>query len=556
MLDSKSRFVSSSLRQFAASLALSPLLLYAEPRVTETTVLGPLTGAQATLHPDNLIPQPVAYMGTDLGWSYEHQGQLQFLFGDTAGDSAETPIEVTSGGTYDDSFGSIDLSQWSQPESFTRENIPLIKLGQNPGSNQLAAINPGKPMELFKTPLGGFSNGESEFGVFFTYKPMGCVTDADCVNGASCDIGLGYYGPAYTDPAGLTWACVEGDSEQCMAETMVDDEGAPVEGSGFCVDRSSTIYSDTPQGRRAALSVELLIGRRDPATPKLYNNEWVWQTSKFMNSAFRTVQAFEPPGNVPDGFVEELGPAMHPGEHSKVFIWGRPHFVGVGAKGRHVGQYFAFVALPGAEPIDWQPMYFAGLDEQGQPRFSPKEADAVPLDQDAGSAGVQPNNTYDVVDQVSVAWVPQFAKWIEFYGGGLITRPLEPILPNCGVLELFTGPECLLVEIGNGAIHMRSADHPWGPWSLPQDVIEAGDPAVPEGQYGPGGMLYHPKCGGPDCAPHSTRPELKDVEYGWFYAANIIEQWTRPAGSGVDIMWNASTWDPYRVILLRTHIEP
>jgi len=49
---------------------------------------------------------------------------------------------------------------------------------------------------------------------------------------------------------------------------------------------------------------------------------------------------------------------------------------------------------------------------------------------------------------------------------------------------------------------------------------------------------------------------LKDVEYGWFYAANIIEQWTRPAGDGVDIIWNASTWDPYRVILLRTHIEP
>lgn len=247
---------------------------------------------------------------------------------------------------------------------------------------------------------------------------------------------------------------------------------------------------------------------------------------------------------------------MQPGDHSKVFIWGQPHFVGVGAKGRYVGQYFAFVALPGEKPIEWRPMYFAGLDDQGQPRFSPREADAVPLDQDVSQPGVQQNNQYDIVDQVSVAWVPQLAKWIGFYGGGMITRPLEPAFPNCGVLELFTGPECKLVEIGNGAIRMRSADHPWGPWTLSQDLIEAGDLAVPEGQYGPGGMLYHPKCSGPDCAPHSTRPELVDVEYGWFYAANIIEQWIRPAGNGVDIIWNASTWDPYRVILLRTHIEP
>jgi len=540
----------------ALTSALIPLLALAEPRATETTVIGPFTGAQATLHPDNITPNRVAYMGTDLGWTYEHQGQLQILFGDTAGDSAETPIEASSGGTYDDAFGSIDLAQWNLPEAFTRQNTPLIKLGQNPGTNELAAINPGKPMELFKTPVGGFSNGHSEFGVFFTYKPMGCRVDADCVNGASCDTGLGYFGPAYTDPAGLTWACIDGDTAQCIAATMTDEAGAPVPDSGFCVDRLSTIYTDTPLGRRAALSVELLMARRDPQLPKHYHTEWVWHTNKFMNPAFRTVQAFEPPGQTPEGFVADLGPAKQPGEHSKVFIWGRPHFVGVAVKGRHVGEYFAYAALPGSAAIDWRPMYFAGLDEKGQPRFSPREADAVPLDQDSSQPGVQANDVYDIVDQVSVAWVPQLAKWIQFYGGGMITRPLEPVLPNCGVLELFTGPECKLVEIGNGAIRMRSADLPWGPWTPPQDVIVAGDPAVPEGQYGPGGMLYQPKCEGPTCAPHSTSPELAGVEYGWFYAANIIEQWTRPAGKGVDIIWNASTWDPYRVILLRTHIEP
>jgi len=43
--------------------------------------------------------------------------------------------------------------------------------------------------------------------------------------------------------------------------------------------------------------------------------------------------------------------------------------------------------------------------------------------------------------------------------------------------------------------------------------------------------------------------------YGWFYGANIIKQWIVPAGDGADLVWNASTWDPYRVILLRTHIS-
>ena len=537
-------------------VVLTPILALAEPHATETTVIGPLTGAQAALHPDNVLPHRVAYMGTDLGWTYEHGGQLQIIFGDTAADSAETPIEASTGETYDDAFGSIDLAQWNHPDSFTRESMPLIRLGQNPGTTEVAAINPGKPMELFKTPVAGFSNGSAEFGVFFTYKPMGCSTDADCVNGASCDTGLGYFGPHHTDPAGITWACVDGSAEQCIADTLKDAEGAPIPGSGFCVDRSSTMYTDTPLGRRAALSVELLIGRRDSDNPKLYQTESVWQTSKFMNPAFRTVQAFEPPGSEPDGFVADFGPAMQPNEHSKVFIWGNPHFVGVGVKGRHLGQYFAYVALPGDAPVEWQPMYFAGPDEQGHARFSPREAEAVPMDLDSTQPGTQPNNIHDIVDQVSVAWVPQLSRWIQFYGGGMITRPLEPNLPNCGVLELFTGLECKLVEIGNGAMRMRSAERPWGPWTPPEDLIAAGDPAVPEGQYGPGGMLYHPQCKDPTCAPHSTRPELAEVEYGWFYAANIIEQWTRPAGTGVDIIWNASTWDPYRVILLRTHIEP
>ena len=184
------------------------------------------------------------------------------------------------------------------------------------------------------------------------------------------------------------------------------------------------------------------------------------------------------------------------------------------------------------------------------------ESEAVPLDLDATRAGVQAAELHDVVDQMSVAWVESLGKWVMLYGGGMIRLPAPPTLPNCGVLELFTGPDCVDVVIGRGAVYMRTADDPWGPWSPPSDVIAGGDPnADPVADlYAPGGYLRHPRCAGPTCAPHTETPQAHADEYGFLYGVNIIEQWIKPTATGVDVIWNASTWDPYRVILLRTHI--
>lgn len=144
-----------------------------------------------------------------------------------------------------------------------------------------------------------------------------------------------------------------------------------------------------------------------------------------------------------------------------------------------------------------------------------------------------------------------------FYGGGMGKLP-TPLLPRCGLLELFTGAECKDAVTGNGAIRMRTADDPWGPWSSPQDVIVGGDPdKLPlEGQYAAGGVLHHPDCTGTRCVSGTHSSQLQKREYGFLYGANIIEQWVKPVGAGVDVIWNSSTWDPYRVILLRTRINP
>ena len=98
---------------------------------------------------------------------------------------------------------------------------------------------------------------------------------------------------------------------------------------------------------------------------------------------------------------------------------------------------------------------------------------------------------------------------------------------------------------------MRTADDPWGPWSPPSDVIAGGDPnADPVADlYALGGYL-HPRCAGPPVRRILKHRRRTPTNTG-FYGVNIIEQWIKPAATGVDVIWNASTWDPYRVILLR-----
>jgi len=522
--------------------------------VVKTTVLGPFTGADAPMHPDNLAPHKLRYYGTDLGFSYAQDGKIHFLFGDTWATEAYAPIEKSTGASHDDSFGTIDMSAWPDPSRITPDNMPRIKMGQHAGSSEMAALDPGYVMDLGKTPMGGFSNGRDEFAIFNIGKPRGCTTDSECGD-LSCDTGLGYIGKKPGEQDGTTLSCMDG-STGCNADTLFDDNGQSVPGSGMCVSGSSSVWADTQPGRVAGAAMRVIIGKRSHTDPRKYPQTTEWLTNKFLNVTPRTVQDFVP-ANEPGYEHQDYSPAGGQGAHRRVLLWGRPGFVGVGATGRDLGLYFAYVDMPDGPGLDWDVHYYTGTDAQGRPEFSDNEADAVPLDLDAAEPGVQTGEAHDVVDQMSVVWVAHLKKWIMIYGGGMSSLP-KAGLPHCGMTELFSGIECRSVVTGDGAVRMRSADNPWGPWTPAQDVIVAGSPDAdpPGGQYAPGGVLYHPDCSGKACAP-PTRTKFYDKrEYGFFYAPNIIEQWIRPAGDAVDIIWNASTWDPYRVVLLRTRIKP
>ncbi len=528
-----------------------PGLCWAEPKATKTEVIGPFTGPQASLHPDNQRLIRIDYYGTDLGFSYQHQGQIYFLFGDTIANDRGDPIQASTKKRYDDMIGSVDLAQWNRPETFSKTNMPLLKILQNPKSSEAAAIDPGHAMELFKTPIGGFSNGTREFGVFFTYKPQACTSNAQCPNGSQCELGMGVLGPAATSEEQLTFSCEDG-SAGCNSSTLNDAGGKPI-ASGLCVDHSVSTYANTPLGRVNAVVVQNLIGTRDLATPRKYSTDHRWYTSKFMNATFRSVRDFDP-AQAGKPAEADFRPVDSAGPRSRVFIWGRPHFIGVNAIGRTLSQYFAYVDLPRATDYAWKPMYFTGTDANGEPRFSPNEIDARPVDMDASTAGVQPNDPIDLVNQQTIVWVPELKKWVMFFSGGIFAVPL-PNLPTCGLLELFAGADCTKVDKGNGGFKMRTSDHPWGPWSAAQDLIVPGSPEEPKGLYGPGGILRQADCTDPTCAPIDKAPDRLPREYGYLYAPNIIEQWTRPSGDGVDVIWNGSTWAPYQVVLFRTHIS-
>ena len=518
------------------------------PTVESTTYLGPFAGEGAALHPDNMTPHAIAFYGTDLGFTYQHGEQLQILFGDSWATEKYAPIEASTGSRFDDGFGTVDLREGFDSARITPATIPAIRLGQNPGTTEMSAIDPGHAMDLGKTPMAGFSNGAREFAVFNIGKPQGCTKDAECSNDLACDTTLGYFGSPYSQQENGTIGCRDG-TPGCTSDTMFDAANKPVPSSGLCVDPTSALRTGPVSNLLSAIGIRVLIGARDEATPKRYGNVHEWLTNKFVNTTTRTVEGFDPARA-----QQDYRPAQGPGGNRRVFLWGRPGFIGVAKNGRSLPMYFAFSDMPADAAHAWRFNYYAG-SANGAARFSPDEKDAQPLDLDSSRTGVQAEELHDIANQMSVAWVEPLGKWVMFYGGGL-TRLPTPVLKQCGVLELFVGAECTAVNMGNGAVRMRTADEPWGPWTPPQDVIEGGVPADgPVGQFGPGGALRHPACTDPTCAPHSDMFAYHPDEYGFFYSANIIEQWIRPAGNGVDILWNASTWDPYRVVLLRTHIR-
>lgn len=160
---------------------------------------------------------------------------------------------------------------------------------------------------------------------------------------------------------------------------------------------------------------------------------------------------------------------------------------------------------------------------------------------------------YDIVDQMSVSYIPNMNKWIMLYGGDLHPNILSPF---AGVNAPY------VVADPDRAIHARFSTTPWGPWSAPIQVFKPGDPTtlLPAGaEFAPRGSIHDSLCllAGSPCVTGESNLIYLLTNYGFLYAPNIVDVWTEPRGTGnldADIYWNVSTWDPYESMLMRTRV--
>jgi hypothetical protein len=516
----------------------------------------------------------IGLYGTDLGYTVGYNGSLRVLFGDSWSDSSGAGL----GGALnaDDCQGSISLTAFpsgDQVDSWldnpVRKQTPQWRTDAPTITMRLNAFGSVAPLVVYhsnttlldmglgRTPTAAFANKKAGGGVFaFFSRQVGllCTTTSSCGAGFDCDTGMGTcFGSAAENAVG----CVIGTT-RCPCSK-------PSGYVGVCQDRTSSVYdAGSEDGRILAAVLRNRIGNANPSTHEIYYTQ-EFRTNKYNNIASRTVRDFLPTRTHDSGanvFSPGTGAA---GGNEKVFLWGRPNYAGYGTwQGKSDKLYFAYVDMPnysGTGAFAWAPKYFSGFGGMGctsgqpapdathnYPCFATTQNAAIPLNLSAGG-GDNTIEANDIVNQHAVSWVPALNKFVMIYGGDA---------PDA-FLNLAVGPNWpQIARPVYGSMHFRYASYPWGPWSAPVPVAQAGQWVPPTHQYASNGALYSPYCSGTCAAWEPSRWWFATADQvGRLYGANIVDEWTMTRGTNTaDIYWFASTWAPYEVLILRTRINP
>ena len=507
------------------------------PRVAAPVRLGMLVGPHAQVGPER-----VRFFGTDMGLTVEHRGQLYILFGDTWADPETLCGEMPQN---DDTIGTLPVRY---PGS-----LPVTRfLTRNEAPRELRytqLFRGAKPLSLAyaQAPVAAFSDGERSLAVFERLTPARCDEPAAsgvpaCGTGDqfSCSEQFGICDPPYFP---VTFVCDASRPDSCQT-------GQKCVPQPLCVDQTASQYRDGSfEGRANAVAhrIELAAARSDD--PSSYDSLLSWPTNKFSQSATRAVARFTGARD---------GNDYRPG-NGNLLYWGRPGFLA--ENGREAQLYLMTHRLPlpidQAGKLEFEPQYFAGLDPLSrEPTWSSREADAKPIALD-GNVDGSPHETLQMVGMYSISWLDApINKWVLLYGGDLA----DYLMLNPYETRSLRAP---------GAVYLRFADHPWGPFSPPTPHLLAGHPREPGSGYGPGGFMHHPDCvDTPEqkCVRSDPRRPLAAMlpdcpsglsEPGTLYGPNIIDSYTQPnADGGLDMFWNVSTWNPYAVQLFKTSVYP
>lgn len=518
---------------------------------SETVALAPLAGPQQQRAEGQ---ESLAFYGTDLGYTVHHGGTLRIAFGDThASEVREYPPN-------DDAFGTLAFDACpagdevdrfvaesaSEDASWWKHAGPALSFATSEPDvlDRIHLVQSGRPLSLgpLQTPISVVSDGADRLiGFFQRSEPAACSADdrADCPDDLECDTGLG------TCPGFFPVPCVLG--AEPGEEGACSGGGTCTEKGGYCRDPQTSIDDGSAIGRVMSVAQRLRVGvATDAGLSELAVTPWV--TNKLMNAFASAVRDFDEARPHGEG-NDYRAPTGEQLERARILVWGRPSYIGAQAHGRQAQLYLALAELPESNEAGtprWRARYFAGLDDDGAPRFIAEQRDAVPLDLSGGDGA--PDEPHDIINQMAVSWLEPLERWVMLYGGDLDPGTAEAYNPG-------------YQRNADGAIFVRFAKQPWGPWSKPEPLLRAGDPADPAAeasQYRPGGILYHPDCEGEACVPGSPSslypPEYE--QYGWLYGPNIVECWTTPRDGGADIYWNVSTWNPYQVVLMKTRFRP
>ena len=150
--------------------------------------------------------------------------------------------------------------------------------------------------------------------------------------------------------------------------------------------------------------------------------------------------------------------------------------------------------------------YFTGPDPAGQPRWSAKEADAVPLFR------------HDVVGEFSVAYLEPVKRFVMLYNAD---KPRGIIL--------------------------RSAQSPWGPWSEGTVIFE------PWRDHGYG-QFMHISAKAKQKQDAFSDPKRED-EWGGEYGPYVMSRYTSGSTEACRIYYTMSTWNPYQVVVMRSELK-
>ncbi len=543
------------IRRISAVLLLSALPAAAQV-ASPPQILGRWVG------PDVPKVQPdLAFWGTDLGWTVEHQGELQILFGDTD----DTFDSVCRGQLHnDDSQGTIPLVR-------PATGVPPLTFLTDPNDpnvlQRLFVFRKGESLQMGygQVPVAAYSDGQSLVAIVGRGGTIPCraavaSTVAACrgplddhpirsnwlsAGGLRCSQTLGECTPA---PNGIPTPCELATGAGCNA---LLGEVCTVTPTGLCIDPSSSQNDGTPVSEVYTTGNEMEFAIQDPNDRGHYDSVATLRTNKFINPTARTVKRFT--GGISGN---DYGPGA-----GTLFVWGRPGFSG--QQGRQSQIYLLAHKLPIATASNrrwrFRPRYYAGVHKRtNAPIWSHQQAKAKPLALDGVVAG-SPIEEQPLVNQFTISWVGgPIRKWVMLYGGDIGDYLLlDPAHSRPG-----NGP---------GSVRIRFADHPWGPWSPARPHLLEGAPDEVGTPMGPGGVLFHPACvdqPGASCVPSDPirpvdsflpgcTPTGKTFDRGFFYGANIIDAYTTSDGAGgMDVYWNVSTWNPYGVLFLKTNLQP